>query len=237
MSDRKNIYGIIGAMDSEVALFKETMDLERTARIAGMDFCVGSLQDTPVVLVKSGVGKVNAAVCAQILISEFRVTRIINTGVAGALSGDLNIGDLVISTEAVQHDFDTSILGSKKGEITYTGMVAFPADERLRKKAVDAILALFPDFTIFEGRVCSGDQFIVSLEQKQKIISEFGGLCCDMEGAAIGQTCFLNGIPWVVLRSISDRVDGTGDVQFESFASLAAHCSASVVMHMLTESR
>ena len=114
-------------------------------------------------------------------------------------------------------------------------MVAFPADEDLREKAVEAISMLYPDFSVNQGRICSGDQFISSLDQKQKIISEFGGLCCDMEGAAIAQACWLNGVPWVVLRAISDKVDGTGDVQFESFADLAAHCSASVVLHMLAK--
>ncbi len=235
MTNQQDIFGIIGAMDNEIALFRETMTVERTERHAAMDFIVGSFDGTPAILVKSGVGKVNAGICAQILISQFHVTKMINTGVAGALSGDLDIGDLVISTEAVQHDFDTSALGTQKGEILYSGIVAFPADEELRKKAVRAISALYPDFSLNQGRICSGDQFIASLEQKQKIISEFGGLCCDMEGAAIAQACWLNGIPWVVLRAISDKVDGTGDQQFESFADLAAHCSASVVLHMLAE--
>ena len=123
----------------------------------------------------------------------------------------------------------------RKGEILYTGMVAFPADEKLREKAVRAISALYPDFSLNQGRICSGDQFIQSLEQKKAVVSEFGGICCDMEGAAIAQACWLNGVPWVVLRAISDKVDGTGDEQFESFADLAAHCSASVVLHMLAE--
>ena len=231
----KNIYGIIGAMDNEVALFQETMTIDRTEKIAAMDFHVGTIKNTPVVLVKSGVGKVNAGICAQILISTFGVTKIINTGVAGALSGELDIGDLVISTEAVQHDFDTTPLGTQKGEILYAGIAAFPADGELREKAVKAVSELYPDFSVNQGRVCSGDQFIATLEQKQQIISVFGGYCCDMEGAAIAQACWLNGVPWVSLRAISDKVDGTGDVQFESFADLAAHCSASVVVRMLEE--
>lgn len=235
MTNQQEVFGIIGAMDNEIALFRETMTVERTERCAAMDFYIGTLENTPAVLVKSGVGKVNAGICAQILISRFNVTKIINTGVAGALSEDLDIGDLVISTEAIQHDFDASVLGFAKGEILYTGMVAFPADEDLREKAVEAISVLYPDFSVNQGRICSGDQFISSLDQKQKIISEFGGLCCDMEGAAIAQACWLNSVPWVVLRAISDKVDGTGDVQFESFADLAAHCSASVVLHMLAK--
>ena len=235
MTKQKDVFGIIGAMDNEIALFQETMKVERTERRAAMDFYIGVIEDTPVVLVKSGVGKVNAGICAQILISQFHVTKIINTGVAGALSSELDIGDLVVSTDAVQHDADASALGFRKGEILYTGMTFFPADEELREKAVKAISLLYPDFSINQGRICSGDQFIHSLDQKKTIISEFGGLCCDMEGAAIAQVCWLNGIPWVVLRAISDKVDGTGDEQFESFADLAAHCSASVVLHMLAE--
>ncbi len=234
-TEKKDCYGIIGAMENEVAMIRQSMLVTQTEHIAGLEFSVGMIGEKKVVLVQSGIGKVNAGICAQILILQFGATKIINTGVAGALSEDLDIGDMVLPSEAVQHDFDVSVIGFQKGEIPYSGLVAFPADTSLQASAQDAITTLYPDFRICEGRICSGDQFIATVEQKKAIVSDFGGLCCDMESGAIAQVCHLNGIPWVILRAISDKVDGTGDSQFESFADLAAHCSSSVVVQMLSK--
>ena len=227
--------GIIAAMDLEFELIKNKLTDIETEKTGGVTLYKGKYKNNDVVCAVCGMGKVFAAMCTEAMIIRYSPKLIINTGVAGALSSELDIGDLVVSTDAVQHDADVSALGFRKGEILYTGMTFFPADEELREKAVKAISLLYPDFSLNQGRICSGDQFIHSLEQKKTIVSEFGGLCCDMEGAAIAQVCWLYGIPWVVLRAISDKVDGTGDEQFESFADLAAHCSASVVLHMLAE--
>jgi len=219
--------GIIGAMEEEVASLIEAMTDDRVSVIAGMAFHEGKLDGADAVVVKCSVGKVNAASCAQLLISVFGVDRIINTGVAGSLDADIDIGDIVVSTEAVQHDMDATPLGYARGEIPYSEMSVFPADEAMRKSAVQAVTAVAPDIHVFEGRVCSGDQFIASHEQKEAIVSEFGGLCCEMEGAAIAQVCCLNGTPYVIIRAISDKADDSEEVSYTEFERAAAgHCAA-----------
>ncbi|MDO4806039.1 MAG: 5'-methylthioadenosine/adenosylhomocysteine nucleosidase [Coriobacteriales bacterium] len=184
-SGTQEAFGIIGAMDSEVDSLKGAMKIENTTTVSQMEFCEGTLGDRRVVVVKCGVGKVNAGICANTLINQFGCTKVINTGVAGSLDNRINIGDVVVSVDAVQHDYDCSPIGHKRGEILYTGLVAFPANAELRAAAVDAVRKAVPDVEVFEGRVCTGDQFIATSEQKDAITSEFGGLCCEMEGAAI----------------------------------------------------
>lgn len=221
------VVGIIGAMESEVTAIKAAMQDAKTKTISQIEVTEGTIDGTKVVLAQCGVGKVNAAMCAQTLIVLFGATCIINTGVAGSLSGDLSINDFVISTDAVQHDYDTSPIGFQKGEILYTGMVAFPADEQLRAKAVEAVKRAAPESKVLEGRVCSGDQFIATEEQKQVITSEFGGLCAEMEGAAIAQVCYLNDTPFVIIRAISDGGDGMDFATFQEEA--AKECAAATI--------
>ena len=180
------------------------------------------------------MGKVNAGICAHTLIQKYGCTKIINTGVAGSLDNRIDIGDIVVSTEAVQHDFDVSIIGFQKGEIPYTGLVAFPSDPALHDEAVKAVKATAPEINVFEGRVCSGDQFIASSEQKNKILETFGGLCCEMEGGAIAQVCYLNHTPYVILRAISDKADHSEEMSFEQFAETAAKRCAAIV-HMMVK--
>ena len=225
--------GIIGAMKPEVEILKENMLVTRKEAKAGMEFFEGSVDTMNVVVVQCGIGKVNAAICAQILKDDFNVTHIINTGVAGSLNENLNIGDIVVSIDAVQHDFTVEAVGFKKGEIPYTGQVAFAADEGLRQKAVHAVSIALPQVRAIEGRVCSGDQFISSHEAKDRIVAEFNGDCAEMEGAAIAQVCYLNKIPFVILRAISDKADESSSMSFEEFANLAAKNSASLVQFML----
>lgn len=225
--------GIIGAMDVEVDSLKGAADIRKSTEIAGMKFMEGTLGGKLVVIVKCGMGKVNAGICANTLINEFGCSRIINTGVAGSLDNEINIGDIVVSTDAVQHDFDVSPIGFEKGEIPYTGLYAFPADEALRKLAVESAAKAAPDIRVFEGRVCSGDQFITEKEQKDTIFSDFGGMCCEMEGAAIAQACYLNDTPFVIIRAISDKEDGTASVEFETFSAEAAENCAGTVEHMV----
>lgn len=225
-SQEPEIIGIIGAMDSEVALLKEAADITNTTTIAAMEFCEGTLGSKNVVIVKCGMGKVNAGICAHTLINGFGCAKIINTGVAGSLDDRIDIGDFVVSTDAVQHDFDVEPIGFERGEIPYTGLYAFPADEALRAVAVKAVREAAPDVQVFEGRVCSGDQFIDTPEQKDAILSNFGGLCCEMEGGAIAQACYLNDTPFVVIRAISDKTDGTGAADYAEFeAEAAMHCA------------
>lgn len=227
------VIGIIGAMDVEVNTLKKAANITRTTKIAEMEFCEGTLGKKNVVIVKCGMGKVNAGICAHTLINDFSCTKIINTGIAGSLDNQIDIGDIVVSVDAVQHDFNVEPIGFQKGEIPYTGLYAFPADEALRAAAVNAVKESAPDVHAFEGRVCSGDQFISTKEQKETITKNFGGMCCEMEGAAIAQTCYLNNTPFVVIRAISDKPDETQIVEYKEFeAAAAAHC-AKIVQYMV----
>ncbi len=225
--------GIIGAMEEEVNSLKESLADSKTTTIAGMEFCEGKLDGVHVVIVQCGMGKVNAGICANTLINHFGCTKVINTGVAGSLDNQINIGDIVVSVDACQHDFTVEAIGFEKGEIPYTGLSAFPADETMRKKAVEAVHAAAPDVQVFEGRVCTGDQFISSKEQKETITSSFGGMCCEMEGGAIAQTCYLNGTPFVIIRAISDKADDSEEISYELFKKDAAEHCASIVRYMI----
>ena len=229
--------GIIGAMEEEVAFLKEELTDCKITAIAGMEFCEGKLDDEDVVVVQCGVGKVNAGICANTLINQFGCSEVINTGVAGSLDNQINIGDIVVSVDACQHDFTVEAIGFAKGEIPYTGLVAFPASETMRKEAVEAVHAAVPDVQVFEGRVCTGDQFISSKEQKEFIKSNFGGMCCEMEGGAIAQACYLNDTPFVIIRAISDKADDSEEMNYEIFKKDAAEHSASVVHYMITHTK
>lgn len=226
---REQVTGIIGAMDSEVATIKDALEDVSVTQVSGREFYEGLLDGKKVVVVQSGMGKVNAAVCAQTLILRFGATRVINTGVAGNLSSELTINDFVVSTEAVQHDFDVSPIGFQRGEIPYTGRVTFPADPDLCVQAVEAVEKAAPASKVLTGRVCSGDQFICTTEQQDAITSQWGGLCCEMEGGAVAQVCYLNQVPFVIIRAISDDSNGMG---FEQFQDAASRECAEAVMTM-----
>ncbi|MDO4845022.1 MAG: 5'-methylthioadenosine/adenosylhomocysteine nucleosidase [Oscillospiraceae bacterium] len=230
---KKTCVGVIGAMDAEVDALKAAMTDTRTEQAAGMTFCAGRLAGKDAVVVRCGMGKVNAGICAQTLISRFGVTEVINTGVAGSLDNRIGIGDVVISEDAAQHDFDVSPIGFQRGEIPYTGLVAFPADKTLREAAKAAAQSDPGRFSVFEGRICSGDQFLTTREQKNTVTERFGGLCCEMEGAAIAQVCYLNETPFVILRAISDKVDGSEEMEFSRFAEMAAARCAGIVLRMV----
>ena len=225
--------GVIGAMADEVAALKNAMTIRSVTTVADMEFCEGTLDGKNVVVVQCGMGKVNAGICAHTLINTFGVNRIINTGVAGSLDSGIDIGDLVVSTDAVQHDFDVSPIGFVRGEIPYTGLYSFPADETLRANAVSAARRTAPEVRVHEGRVCSGDQFIASREQKETILSSFGGLCCEMEGGAIAQACYLNHTPFVIIRAVSDKADDSEEVSYQEFEQAAAARCAAIVRSMI----
>ncbi len=229
----QDIIGIIGAMDSEVDTLKEKTTDKKTTTVAGMEFVEGTLKGKSVVIVKCGVGKVNAGICADLLINHFGCDKIINTGVAGSLDNDINIGDIVVSVDAVQHDLDATALGFEKGQIPYTDMCVYNADESLRQAAVSAVKESAPEINVFEGRICSGDQFISTPEQKEKIITDFNGMCSEMEGGAIAQACDLNDTPFVIIRAISDKEDGSQQVEFETFQEEAAKNCANIVVYMI----
>lgn len=231
----EKIVGIIGAMDEEVTKLIAGADISVTETIAEMVFHCGTLGGTKVVIVRSGIGKVNAGICTQLLITHFGATHVINTGFAGALSPELSIGNIVVSTEAVQHDFDISPLGHKKGEIPFTGLVAFPADAELVKSACNVISGTLPNVKVLPGRICSGDQFICDRSAKDRIISEFGGLCCEMEGASVAQVCYLNRVPFLILRAVSDSADDSAgeDFNFSVFQSSVAEEFSAAIIRLL----
>ena len=225
------VTGVIGAMKSEVAAIRAAMSDPRVTTVSGMDFVEGMIGGKKVVLAQCGMGKVNAGICAQTLIVAFCATRVINTGVGGSLTDELTINDFVVSTDAVQHDFNVSAIGFKKGEIPYTGLVSFEADKNLRAMAVEAVRRVAPSSNLLEGRICSGDQFIASAEQRREITDSFGGICAEMEGAAIAQVCHLNNVPYVIIRAISDDSD---NMSFEEFQEEAAKECSNAVLHMLS---
>ena len=227
--------GIIGAMEVEVATLKSNMTVNNTVKKASMEFYEGTIGNTDVVVVRSGIGKVNAGICVQILIDLFNVTHVINTGIAGSLNSDINIGDIVLSTDACYHDVDITVFGYKKGEIPQIGAAEFKADDELRAKAKASIKKAAPDIGVFEGRVCSGDQFISSAEVKDAIIKEHGGLCTEMEGAAIAQASYLNNTPFLIIRAISDKADGGAEVDYPTFEAKAAKDCAAIVMEIIAE--
>lgn len=221
-------------MNEEVSSLKEALQNAKTTRIAGMEFFEGTLDGKNVVVVKCGIGKVNAGTCAQLLINVFGADRIINTGVAGSLDAAIDIGDIVVSTDAVQHDFDLTPLGYAPGELDGLGSPSLPADETMRRSAVKAVGECAPEVHVFEGRVCTGDQFISSAEQKEAILSQFGGLCCEMEGGAIAQICCQNNVPFVIIRAISDKADGSAEMNYTEFEQAAAIRCAAITRYMVS---
>ena len=227
--------GIIGAMQVEVETLLGEMTNQRTTRKAGSDFYEGTLEGLPVVVVQCGVGKVNAALCVQILCDCFQVTHIVNTGVAGSLCNDINIGDIVISTNALQHDVDATGFGYERGVIPQMDKSCFEADKELIEVAKNACEKVNPDIQVFTGRIVSGDQFISKDEVKQDLVDTFQGLCTEMEGGAMAQVAWLNQVPFVVIRAISDKADHSAEVDYAEFEQKAIEHSVKLVCQMLTD--
>ncbi len=221
--------GIIGAMDVEVALLKEKMTNITAAKHAWSEYYEGQLSGVDAVVVQCGVGKVNAALCAQILCDVYGVTHLVNTGIAGSLCADLDIGDLVVSRDAIYHDFDITNWGRAIGEVPGMGVTAFPADVEMIDCAFAAAEGVNPGHTRI-GRIASGDQFVCNKEKKDKIISDTQAVCTEMEGAAIAHTAYRNGVPFVILRAISDKADDSAEMDYPTFEAIAARRCAEVTM-------
>lgn len=224
--------GIIGAMDEEVAVLLEEIVLERKEVKANMEFHYGRLWNKDVVVVRSGIGKVNAAVCTQILVDDFNVDSIINVGIAGGIGEDIYPGDIVVGTDLVQHDMDTSAFGDRIGQIPRLNTYEFVCDKALVTKAYEACKAL-KDAKSFTGRILTGDQFISNIEKIKWLRSEFDGLACEMEGGSIAQVCYLNNIPFVVIRSISDNANNGAHMDYEKFKFIAVENSTTILKQML----
>ncbi len=227
--------GIIGAMDVEVALLKSHMQEcgdVRTTAIAGMEFAEGKIGNTSAVVVKCGVGMVNAATCTQVLIDHFKVSAVLNTGIAGSLDASIEIGDVVVATDAVNHIMDVSNLGYAVGQTPGADTLAFPMDEKLSEAIVGAAREI--GVATHKGRVASGDRFVCSDSEKQRITDAFSAKCCEMEGAAIANVCHLSAIPCGIVRAISDKADGSSSVDYPTFEAQAARHCAELVIHAVS---
>ena len=224
--------GIIGAMEEEVRELIEDMTECEMQEKASMKFYKGQLYGKEAVVVQSGIGKVNAGICTQILADFYQVDQLINTGVAGSLDAEINIGDIVVSTDAVEHDMDVSALGDPVGQVPRMDVFAFPADKELVRKAVEANKKANSDIRTFTGRVASGDQFISDKEKKKWLAEEFGASCTEMEGGAIAQAAYLNGIPYLVIRAISDKADDSAGMDYAEFEAQAIRHSVNLILEM-----
>ncbi|BBI34566.1 5'-methylthioadenosine/adenosylhomocysteine nucleosidase [Cohnella abietis] len=224
--------GIIGAMQEEIKLLLAKLDNKASEQHAGITYYRGEFEGRKVVITRSGVGKVNAAVCTQVLIDRFGADAVIFTGVAGAVDPTLNIGDIVISSSSLQHDVDATPLGFPRGTIPYQDVSEYPADSRLIQLAEEAGQRVFPGRCI-TGKVLSGDQFIADRAIVKGLYEELGGACTEMEGASVAQVCFMNDIPHVIIRSMSDKADGSADVNFAEFTIEAANRSFAIVDEMI----
>lgn len=226
--------GIIGAMAVEVETLKEKMENVSVATHARSEYFEGTLEGVDAVVVQCGVGKVNAALCAQILISQYGVTHLVNTGIAGSLCAQLDIGDLVVSEDAMYHDFEVTAFGYEMGKVPGMDVVAFPADKDLMEKAIAAAESVNPGHTKV-GRIATGDQFVCRQEQKDRIIEITAALCTEMEGAAIAHTAYRNGVPFVIIRAISDKADHSAEMDYPTFEAIAARRCAQVTMDLASK--
>lgn len=226
--------GIIGAMESEVEnLFAQMTDKEKV-NVNNLTFYKGKLFNKDVVVVKCGIGKVNAALCTQLLILNFKVDKVINTGIAGAVGEGLKIYDFVVSEEAVYHDFDCQFFGYKLGQIP--GMPeTYKADSKLADTAISAFEKsdLAKEHQIKKGRIASGDQFIAGGEKKNFIVKNFAPLCVEMEGCAIAHACFANNVPFLIIRCMSDCADE--NVQTTYSEDTASHVSSEFLLNFIKE--
>lgn len=224
--------GLMGAMQEEVALLMDKLERTEIVHKAGITFHQGMIGEQQVVLCKCGVGKVNAALCSQILIDDFNTSTILFTGVAGALHPDLNIGDIVISTDCMQHDIDASALGFERGTIPFAEHSIFKASPVLIKLAEQAGKEQTTSH-VMKGRVLSGDQFIADRSRVEELHQSFSGVCTEMEGSAVAQVCSLNGVSFVIIRSMSDKADGSAHMNFAEFTKKASDNSYRIVLGML----
>ena len=225
--------GIIGAMANETKKLYEMMTDTEVKVIAGMNFQKGKLQGKDVVVVQCGVGKVNAAVCSQILCDVYHVDAMINTGIAGSLRNEINIGDIVLSTDALHHDMDARMFGYKLGQVPQMDVWEFKADEHLREIAYSCKDEVDTEINMFQGRVVSGDQFIGDHDKKVFLRETFDGFCTEMEGSAIAQTAYLNKVPFLIVRAISDKADDNVEIDYPAFEEKAIEHGVRLILAML----
>lgn len=225
--------GIIVAMEEELESILDIMDNIEEKEIYGLTFKTGQIEKNKIIVVKCGVGKVNAARVTQILIDTFNVKCVINVGAAGALNPFLNIGDIVIGEKLIQHDFDITAFDHDKGYITGVGDYIYSDSELIEKFENAANNLKEKDYKIKKGIIATGDIFCTDIEMKNKIFSKFDADCVEMEGAAIAQVCYLDKIPFIVIRSISDSPNGNNEIDFDKFVELASKRCANILKEFL----
>ncbi|MBQ8817359.1 MAG: 5'-methylthioadenosine/adenosylhomocysteine nucleosidase [Clostridia bacterium] len=223
--------GIIGAMSVEVDALKAQIKDLRTTTVSGIEFFEGVLFGKDVVVARCGIGKVFAAICAQSMILRFGVTHVINTGVGGTLTDRLNILDVAVADGVVQHDMDTSPIGDPVGLISGINKVVLPTSKVLCDAALKAADKLC--INAVSGIIASGDQFISSKERKQFIASTFAAICCEMEGAAIGHVCYVNGVECLIVRAISDSATGDAEMEYPEMVARAAAQSQKMIEEII----
>ncbi|MEZ7821228.1 MAG: 5'-methylthioadenosine/adenosylhomocysteine nucleosidase [Patescibacteria group bacterium] len=223
--------GIIGAMEEEIVLIKKEIKNLETIVVSNMEFYCGDIFGKKIVLVKCGIGKVNVAICATLLIERFNVSEIIFTGVAGGINENLNVGDIVVSSDLIQHDFDTTCFGEKLGQIPRMDQWIFKASDYLIN--IVSSVCKNENLKYIKGRILSGDQFINSKEKVEYLKQNFEGDAVEMEGAALAHVCCVFNIPFVVIRSISDKADNSSHIDFNEFCLLAANNSKKIVCGLL----
>lgn len=227
------ILGIIGAMNEELEILLSDMELQDKKTIANMTFNKGKLWNNDVVAVVCGIGKVNAAICTQILVSEYKVDKVINVGVAGGISKDIYPGDVVVAENLVEHDMDTTAFGDAHGQIPRLDTFDFKCDSHLMERAKEACNNI-KNINTFTGRIVSGDVFVADVEKIKWLEKEFNAMACEMEGASIAHTCYLNNVPFVVIRSISDNANNGAHMDYAKFTPIAVKNSTAILKEMLS---
>ena len=225
--------GIIGALKLEIDTVISKMEVEAVRTISGRAFHIGRMCGQAVVVAQCGMGKVNAAMCAQAMIQEYAPSLVVNVGIAGSLSRELTIGDIAVARDLVQHDVDTSPIGDPVGFVSTVNRIDFPCAAWASEAIIDAAGRCGLRAKI--ARIASGDQFIADTASKKRIRETFGADACEMEGCPIAQVCYVNGVDCAVIRAISDSTDGSHAMEYDQFQKLAAENSAKVLEAFLKE--
>ena len=232
MKEDVAMIGIIGAMDVEVDGIKKNIENSKTEVISGIKFCSGKLFGKDVVIAKSGEGKVNSAMTAQTMILKYNPEFIVNSGVAGGLHPDIKVLDIAIAENVCEHDYDISPLGYEPGFLPQVNEIKMSCDSKLNS-SIEASAKKVCNSKIFKGTIASGDQFIATDVQKNRIKNVFGAIAAEMEGGSIGHVCTLNNTKFTVLRVISDNADGSADMSFEEFAKKASDLSINIMLEFV----
>ena len=225
--------GIIGAMEPEVCALIDSLEERESETVSGITFYTGMIGGRQVAVARCGIGKVFAALCAEIMILKYSPDLLVNTGVGGALESGISTGDIVIASDLCQHDMDTSAIGDPKGLVSGINVIYFEADKRAGQILLSAAESLGLNARL--GRIASGDKFIASREDKERIISDFSAHACEMEGCAIAQVAHVNGTPFAVVRAISDSADGEATMDYPTFLPIAARNSTNLTLALIKE--